>query len=500
MLPKSIRYLIGALALLVSLYGAISSAAAEWGPGVDYSADAALITGVVIGGPAWRDGIRPGDAVAELHTSADPGGWLLMVTDSSGWLGTSVAGETVRLRATLPFATAGLVLVAVALLLLAGGSLPGLALLPIGAGLATMSLVMSNRLGEALLGGPGTFLIGGAAVALVSRGRTRLVALALGTALAVLSTAALTRVPGLFDGMDAARLPSAVAFSAWCGWIAVDRRRLAARLLAPGGPSLFDLVYIPGALAILVAAVVLFDAPVVVAVGVGAVVLLAYPFSRRAMASTFERLVVGTMRRDAEIRAIEDERGRLARDIHDEPLQGLAAVIRRLDAVPAAAGETSALREIASQLRDVATALRPPVLEDLGLAAALQDLAETLAAAHPDWSIVAEVDDLTRSGERPGADVEVAAYRVAQEAAANALRHSRGRRLSITASVGTDSIDLSVSDDGTGIDRHSAAAARRQGHFGLDAMRERAEAAGASLSMESGVTGVRVRLEWERPA
>ncbi len=174
-------------------------------------------------------------------------------------------------------------------------------------------------------------------------------------------------------------------------------------------------------------------------------------------------------------------------------------MIRRLERVPGAAGEAAALRDVAAELRDVATALRPPVLEDLGLAPALADLGETLAAAQPDRDIRVEVDDLAPGGERLPPDVEVAAFRVVQEAAANALRHSGCRMLAVTGSVAPDAIDLTVADDGSGIDRDTVAGARRRGHFGLDSMRERAEAVDGAVTIDSSANGVRVRFTWEPP-
>jgi signal transduction histidine kinase len=205
--------------------------------------------------------------------------------------------------------------------------------------------------------------------------------------------------------------------------------------------------------------------------------------------------VTAQARRDASIRAVEDERRRLAWDIHDAPLQELSGVIRRLDDVSGAEDEATALRSIAGHLREVATTLHPPVLQDLGLAAALEDLRERLAATSPSWEVVAAVDDRTND-RRPPSSVELAAYRIVQEATANAISHSGGHRLSIRGSVASEVIDLRVVDDGHGLRDDAARAARRAGHFGLDSMRERAEAEGGSTTLSSSRDGVTVRFRW----
>lgn len=167
--------------------------------------------------------------------------------------------------------------------------------------------------------------------------------------------------------------------------------------------------------------------------------------------------------------------------------------------MPGAELEADALRDVAARLRDVATVLRPPVLQDLGLVAAIGDLRDQLVAAHSEWSIVVAVEDAS-TGRRPPAEVELAALRVMQEAASNAIAHSRGRGLTMRGTVGPDDIDLSATDDGLGFGDGDARAARRAGHFGLDAMRERAEAVGATVHIDGGPDGASVRFRWERPA
>ena len=106
------------------------------------------------------------------------------------------------------------------------------------------------------------------------------------------------------------------------------------------------------------------------------------------------------------------------------------------------------------------------------------------------------VDDLTGSG-RPAADIELAAFRVTQEALANAMTHSGGHRAEISGSVAAHAIELSISDDGHGILEDVARVARHAGHFGIDSMRERADAVGAAAKVTSTHQGVRVEFRWE---
>ena len=499
MVHKPIEYLVAIAALALAVFGLLTSLAATPDGGVGFNDMGTIVTEVLPGSPAWRDGIRPGDAILELHDSTAPGGWELLVRDAGVTLGSSAADQEARLRETLPWALAGLAIVVTALLLLLRTGVTGLALVPIGVTLAATPLLRTGNPRDLLVGGAGTFLLAGAAVALVAgRRRSWPLAVGLGLSLGALWIASILAVPGAFDPVDLARIPVAGTFTVWGGAMAIDRRRLRQRLLAPGGPSAFDLLYLPVVVAILLGglAFVRLSPLVAAAILVAAVVL--YPTTRRTTGASVERLIIGNVRRQAEIRAIEDERGRLARDIHDAPLQELAAVIRRLEARPDTAGETTALREVAAQLRDVATTLHPPVLEDLGLAPALADLADGLAAAHPDRLLRVEVVDLTGAAARPPTDVETAGFRIAQEATANAIRHGGGRSVSILGSVSTDAIELTIADDGPGIDRDAAAAARRRGHFGLDSMRERADAVGGTVTIDSDATGVRVRFTWER--
>ena len=196
--------------------------------------------------------------------------------------------------------------------------------------------------------------------------------------------------------------------------------------------------------------------------------------------------------------AREEERRRLGRELHDElgptvaglsmQLGALQAVVRT-DPDAAVARLANLERSAASALVDirrVAHDLRPPVLDQVGLVAALQHLGESLGLA------VGVDGDV--GGPLPAA-VELAAYRIGAEALANVVRHAGVRRARIAVVRDGPVLELEVSDSG-------AAAERSPGQgVGLGSMRERAEEIGGSLAVDAGPRGwvVRARLPL-RPA
>ena len=141
-------------------------------------------------------------------------------------------------------------------------------------------------------------------------------------------------------------------------------------------PRLFDVVVVAALAAVGVILSVFINLPLLVILLFVVILLGAFPGTRHRLAPSIERLLLGDVREQAAAEASEAERARLARDLHDVPLQELAAVIRRLEILPGAEAESEDLRALAGHLRNVATELRPPVLDDLGLPAALDFLAE----------------------------------------------------------------------------------------------------------------------------
>jgi signal transduction histidine kinase len=196
------------------------------------------------------------------------------------------------------------------------------------------------------------------------------------------------------------------------------------------------------------------------------------------------------LQRDLVVAAMEAERARLAADLHDEALQDLTLLVRRLDAAGDAEGAAQA-RAVADRLREICGDLRLPILDDLGVGPALDWLVlriERLAGG--------EVRLERAEGERPPADVELAFFRVAQEALANAVKHGRPP-IVVRYRASPTGASLSVDDAGTGIAPEAREEAPTGGHFGLLNMQQRAEQIGAILDVRRWPAGgTHVALEW----
>jgi signal transduction histidine kinase len=187
-------------------------------------------------------------------------------------------------------------------------------------------------------------------------------------------------------------------------------------------------------------------------------------------------------------RAQEDERARLARELHDETVQGLIALDHRLQkaqrtlqrAPEALKEEIVALRQMArtamDEVRRFSRALRPAYLEDLGLCPALELLSSESGVAY------------TMTGEQRRLDptIELSLYRIAQESINNARRHAQAQRIEILLAFAPASVTLRVRDDGVGFDPPGRLdSLGRAGHFGLMGIQERADLIGAQLSIDS---------------
>jgi signal transduction histidine kinase len=193
--------------------------------------------------------------------------------------------------------------------------------------------------------------------------------------------------------------------------------------------------------------------------------------------------------RDQVVAATETERTRLASVLHDGPLADIALLIQRLD--DRGDVESAAIaRGVANELRAVGSELRLPILDDLGTGPALEWLVGRLS----DRSGV-RVDLQQTTVVRPPASVELAAYRVAQEALVNALKHGSAP-ISVRYTATTAGVSLSVDDAGPGIDRDAPRRAEREGRLGLASMAQRAEAIGAQLVLGGTGSGAHVGLEW----
>jgi len=190
------------------------------------------------------------------------------------------------------------------------------------------------------------------------------------------------------------------------------------------------------------------------------------------------------------ITAQEDERRRIARELHEEIGQALGAIRLRVGiALRDDADRRRPLEESATiaddaigRIRSLAVNLRPPMLDDLGLADALQwALSQQSKAAG--WKASMRADELP---QRLPEDVETACFRIGQEALSNIVRHAHAKSVEVTLENGGEELRLTVADDGDGFDieRFRRPEERRR-HVGLIAMSERASLAGGRLDIES---------------
>ena len=192
--------------------------------------------------------------------------------------------------------------------------------------------------------------------------------------------------------------------------------------------------------------------------------------------------------------AQEDERRRVARDLHDQMGQYLAAIGLGLKAIEDAAPDGSPARPQLRRLQDLADAvgrqihrvaleLRPTALDDLGLDSALSTYVEEWAARA---GVAADFSAAGADAGRLPAGVETALYRVVQEALTNVLRHARAGRVSVTLHRTGGGASVVVEDDGAGFDAESVAPpAGSGGRLGLLGMRERLAQVGGTLTVES---------------
>lgn len=202
--------------------------------------------------------------------------------------------------------------------------------------------------------------------------------------------------------------------------------------------------------------------------------------------------------------AQEEERLRLARELHDDTIQELIALQQRVQLAEKAVqdpGAAQLLRELEhlsagtiENVRRLTRALRPIYLEDLGLVTALEMLGRE--TTQPD---ALEVEFRSVGNERRlPRDVELALYRIAQQALNNVVRHAQARRATLEIAFSEAGIRLEVIDDGIGFTPpRSPTEFAPSGHFGLLGMRERADLIGARLEVHSepgGGTRLSVRL------
>jgi signal transduction histidine kinase len=193
----------------------------------------------------------------------------------------------------------------------------------------------------------------------------------------------------------------------------------------------------------------------------------------------------------AELVAAEEEtRRRIAADIHDDTAQAVAAAGLRIDSLAAqledpgaratALNARQALGEANRRLRRLLFELRPPALDEAGLAPALElFLSDSFAHDGFDWSVK------NRLEEEPRPEIRAILYRVALEALTNVRKHARASEVEVLLERRGVGVAVRVRDNGDGFDLPAPEAPPEPGHFGLVSMRERAEAAGGRFALAS---------------
>jgi nitrate/nitrite-specific signal transduction histidine kinase len=216
---------------------------------------------------------------------------------------------------------------------------------------------------------------------------------------------------------------------------------------------------------------------------------------------------VAAERRRQRLAAAEREPGRWARELHDETLQGLAALRLGLAAAHRA-GTPDALQQAVmgaierlegdiSGLRALITELRPPALDGLGVTAAIQALTDRVT--QNGLSVDVHIDlayEEGREDTRPTPELEITIYRIVQESLTNAVKNGHATRGIVQLIEAHTMIELTIRDDGAGFDPTD----RTEG-FGVLGMRERAELIGGTLAIESAPgqgTTVRATLPIQR--
>ena len=233
--------------------------------------------------------------------------------------------------------------------------------------------------------------------------------------------------------------------------------------------------------------------------------LVTFAVTAASAVSTAQTISAERMReRDA---AAEAERRRWARELHDETLQGLAAI--RVGLAAARDQSDAAMRETVEsiitdvqaevdRLRAIIQDVRPSSLDDLGLVAALESLVARHGGEQVAISLRADLDrDADGASERLDPEVETALFRIAQEALTNALKHGQASAIEIAVAQMGDDVGIRVRDNGVGFDPSGLTVG-----VGLVGMRERVDMLAGKLSVVSdpgGGTTVEARLPSPQP-
>lgn len=192
---------------------------------------------------------------------------------------------------------------------------------------------------------------------------------------------------------------------------------------------------------------------------------------------------------DGLVSAQEEERRRIASDIHDDTIQAMVAAAMNIERLRRGSlgqpmadeldGVISSVRDAIARLRDLLFDVHPATLERDGLAASLQACLERMKAnGGPTFTLTVAGEDEPTPAER------ATLYRVAQEALANVRKHAAATHVEIAVRIDGDGTTLRIADDGRGFDAR-AMSLEREGHLGMTTMRERVGVAGGVLRVDS---------------
>jgi signal transduction histidine kinase len=227
------------------------------------------------------------------------------------------------------------------------------------------------------------------------------------------------------------------------------------------------------------------------------------PLELRALLHAFNQMIIRLAEQQGAVREYaakallsqEEERQRISHELHDETVQDLVGLIQRVDLCRSemdkdpelARRRLDELRELAGQalddLRRISNALRPPILQDLGLPAALQSLCDDMVRHMPGL-----ICECTILGEprRLAPELELAVFRVVQEALSNARWHAEGiTHVGVTLEIDAGHVGAIIEDDGPGFDVPDVPTLVSEDHLGLAGMFERARLFGGKLTIDS---------------
>ena len=243
------------------------------------------------------------------------------------------------------------------------------------------------------------------------------------------------------------------------------------------------------------------------------------PNELRSLTAAFNHMVIQLAEQQAILREYaskallsqEEERQRLSHELHDGTVQDLVGLAQRLelcrsemDSNPQrACDRLEELRRLVQQtlaeVRRISNALRPSILQDLGLTASLRVLCQELEQSMPGVKCHCHMEKTSLRGNRLPSDLELAVFRVAQEALSNIRQHAISvTTVCMSLEFTVRDVNLIVQDDGRGVSQLDPRQLVREGHLGLAGMQERARLFGGRLEISSS-RGMGTRIQMTVP-